>query len=94
MSGNAQVLCACRIRNLFSLDEARELPLRVYYPNICGQLVLRTDLDWDKDVLPTAIDPKDSFAEFKLETAHPFVYLKPCLRTTQGCSVPQEPIAW
>ena len=68
--------------NMYSLHEARELCLRVYYPNDCGQLVLRTDLDWHKDVLPIAIDPKGSFAEFKLETTHPFVYLKPCLRTT------------
>ena len=70
--------------NMYSLHEVRELCLRVYYPNDCGQLVLRTDLDWHKDVLPIAIDPKGSFAEFKLETTHPFVYLKPCLRTTSG----------
>ena len=70
--------------NMYSLHEARELCLRVYYPNVSEQLVLRTDLDWDKDVLPIAIDRKDSFAEFKLETTHPFLYLKPCLQTTSG----------
>ena len=70
--------------DMYSLHEARELCLRVYYPNVCEQLVLRTDLDWDKDVLPTAIDSTDSFAEFKLETTHPFLYLKPCLQTTSG----------
>ena len=48
--------------NMYSLHEVRELCLRVYYPNDCGQLVLRTDLDWHKDVLPIAIDPKGSFA--------------------------------
>ena len=48
--------------NMYSLHEVRELCLRVYYPNDCGQLVLRTDLDWYKDVLPIAIDPKGSFA--------------------------------
>src|SRR5664279_5326331 len=31
--------------NMYSLHEVRELCLRVYYPNDCGQLVLRTDLD-------------------------------------------------
>ena len=70
--------------DMYSLHEARELCLRVYYPNVCEQLVLRTDLDWDKDVLPTTIDSKDSYAEFKLETTHPFFYLKPCLKTASG----------
>ena len=69
---------------MYSLDEARELCLRVYYPNLCDQLVLRTDLDWEKDVLPVAIDSKGSFAQFELQTKHPFLYLKPCLRTKSG----------
>ncbi|MGB7556719.1 MAG: alpha/beta hydrolase-fold protein [Candidatus Korobacteraceae bacterium] len=72
--------------NMYSLREARELSLRIYFPNVCDQLVLRTDLDWEKDVFPVAIDRKDSFAEFKLETTHPFLYLKPCLLTASGLS--------
>jgi enterochelin esterase-like enzyme len=69
---------------MYSLHEAREVCLRVYYPTTFEQLVLRTDMDWDKDVLPTTIDSKESFAEFKLETTHPFFYLKPCLKTASG----------
>lgn len=70
--------------NMYSLHDARRLRLRVYYPNDCDQLVLRTDLNWDKDVVPSAIDRAASFADFDLETNHPFLYVKPCLRTPSG----------
>src|SRR5664279_5326330 len=62
-----------------------------YVSCACGSTIRTTAVNWcsartwtHKDVLPIAIDPKGSFAEFKLETTHPFVYLKPCLRTTSG----------
>ena len=55
-------------RNLYALHETRRLRLRVYYPSDCDQLVLHTDLDWDKDILPSTIDRSASFAEFNLET--------------------------
>ena len=70
--------------NMYSLREARDLSLRVHYPAAGDQLVLRTDLDWDKDILPSVVDPQGAFAEFNLETTHPFVYLKACLRTPTG----------
>ena len=70
--------------NMYSLHETRRLRLRVYYPSDCDQLVLHTDLDWDKDILPSIIDRSASFAEFNLETTRPFLYVKPCLRTPSG----------
>ncbi len=69
---------------MYSLHEARELCLRVHYPAICAQLVLRTDLDWDHDILPSVVDPNGAFADFNVETTHPFVYLKAALRIPSG----------
>jgi predicted alpha/beta superfamily hydrolase len=68
----------------YDLHETRQLCLRIHYPADLDQLVLRTDLDWDKDILPSSIDRQGSFAEFNFETTHPFVYLKPCLRRPSG----------
>jgi len=70
--------------DIYSLHETRWVRVRVHYPKELTQLVLRTDLDWDKDILPSAIDHKGSFADFNLETTHPFLYVKPCLRTLSG----------
>lgn len=71
-------------QDLYSLHQKRNVRLRVYYPKDLDQLVLRRDSDWDADVLPRAIDRSSSFAEFELETTHPFFYVKPCLRTPAG----------
>jgi predicted alpha/beta superfamily hydrolase len=53
--------------------------LRVAYPTIAGQLVLRTELDWNKDVEPTSLTA-DSISTFQVQASHPFLYFKPCLR--------------
>ncbi|MGC1451214.1 MAG: alpha/beta hydrolase-fold protein [Candidatus Sulfotelmatobacter sp.] len=68
-------------RNLYALRDTRRLRVRVHYPNSVDQMVLRTDLDWDKDILPSTVDFDGSFAEFDFEIPHPFLYVKPCLRT-------------
>ena len=70
--------------SMYWLQEARRIHLRVHYPGKLDQLVLRTELDWDNDLLPTATNAEGLFAEFGLKTARPFLYLKPCLRTPSG----------
>ena len=70
--------------SLYVLHESRTVRLRVHYPDHLDELVLRTDLDWDKDILPTSINHEGLFAEFSFETTKPFVYLKPCLRQSSG----------
>jgi enterochelin esterase-like enzyme len=67
-------------RNLYSLHEPRTVRLRVRYPQQLDRMVLRTELDWDKDIPPVAVDSVDCFAEFNIEITRPFLYLKPCLR--------------
>ena len=70
--------------SLYSLHETRKVRVRVHYPTDLEQLVLRTQMDWDKDVLPRVTDNAGAFAEFELETTLPFLYLKPCVRTPPG----------
>jgi predicted alpha/beta superfamily hydrolase len=52
--------------------------LRVAYPPGSGQVVLRTELDWDKDIEPISITA-DGISKFQVEAYHPFLYFKPCL---------------
>ena len=52
--------------------------LRVAYPTDAGQIVLRTQLDWDRDVAPISVT-QDGISTFAVEAAHPFLYFKPCL---------------
>lgn len=67
-------------RKLYVLQDPRKLRLRVHYPKDLDQIVLRTELDWENDILPDNIDHKGLFAEFNFTLRHPFLYLKPCLR--------------
>jgi predicted alpha/beta superfamily hydrolase len=71
-------------RVIYALHETRNVRLRIHYPKNLDQLVLRTDLDWDKDILPTSVDHDGLFAEFNFQTTKPFVYLKACLRQPAG----------
>jgi enterochelin esterase-like enzyme len=71
-------------RDLYALHATRRVLLRVHYPNQLDQIVLRTEKDWDTDIPPNRVDPDASFAEFELELNHPFIYLKPCLRSPSG----------
>ena len=55
--------------------------LRVRYPAGDGRMVLRTELDWDKDVNPIEVSDDGETSSFALEAQRPHLYLKPCLRT-------------
>ena len=53
--------------------------LRVSYPGVEGRLVLRTELDWGRDIEPIAVSKDGNTATFELEAKQPFLYFKPCL---------------
>jgi predicted alpha/beta superfamily hydrolase len=55
--------------------------LRVRYPAGHGRMLLRTELDWDRDLEPVAVSDDGETSTFALETRKPFVYFKPCLRS-------------
>ena len=58
--------------------------LRVRYPPGRGRLVLRTDLDWDRDHEPVQVSDDGETSTFALEARRPFLYFKACLRTPDG----------
>jgi len=51
------------------------MKVRVHYPLTSGRMVLRTEDDWDKDVLPT--DETENTFDFVLERERSFRYFKP-----------------
>lgn len=58
--------------------------IRVRYPEARGDLVLRTDRDWDEDVEPFEVRQEGNCFEFAFESRAPFVYCKPVLHTPEG----------
>ena len=58
----------------------RTTSIRVRYPLERGRLVLRTDLDWERDVEPTAADPATGSFDFRIPLDRPFAYFKPVIR--------------
>ena len=60
---------------------SHRLTLRVHYPLDSGDLLLRTDRDWDRDLEPSAVSRDGSRFDFRLrleEASH--FYFKPVLR--------------
>lgn len=58
--------------------------LQVHYPGGQGQMVLRTELDWETDLEPTSVSDHGDSSTFELESPQHFLYFKPCLRTEGG----------
>ena len=50
--------------------------LRVRYPAGQGRIVLRTELDWDRDLEPTLVSDGGEVSTFALEARKPFLYFK------------------
>jgi predicted alpha/beta superfamily hydrolase len=61
-----------------------ERTLRVHYPAGRGRIVLRTELDWDRDLEPESVSEDGDTATFSVAASRPFLYFKPCLRTGDG----------
>ena len=65
-------------RELYQTRTLLERTLRIAYPPGSGELVLRTELDWNKNVEPVSVTP-EGVSTFKVAACHPFLYFKPCL---------------
>jgi enterochelin esterase-like enzyme len=61
--------------------------LRVSYPAGGGRLVLRSELDWEKDIAPVSVSDDGDTSAFALEARKPFLYFKPVLKTGDGASL-------
>jgi predicted alpha/beta superfamily hydrolase len=55
--------------------------IRVFYPRRAGELVLRTELDWQRDVLPVRVDAAAGRADFRVASDASYLEFKPCLRS-------------
>ena len=64
--------------NLYRTNVRLNRRLRVAYPPGRGRLILRTELDWEKDVEAIDTTP-EGVRTFEVEAHHPFLYFKPCL---------------
>lgn len=58
--------------------------LRVRYPAGEGRLVLRTELDWEKNLEPVEILDAGDTSVFEIAARRPCLYFKPCLETPGG----------
>ena len=55
--------------------------IRVRYPAGRGRVVLRTELDWERDTEPVAVSDDGETSTFALEARKPFLYFKCVLKT-------------
>ena len=53
--------------------------LRVCYPPGSGSLVLRTELDWDRNIHAVEVSKDECTATFEIEARQAFLHFKPCL---------------
>lgn len=58
--------------------------IQIHYPLTHGQMVLRTNLDWDLDVQPTHCSEDGQRTEFRISTDQPYIYFKPVWRGDDG----------
>ncbi|MBV9925545.1 MAG: alpha/beta hydrolase [Acidobacteria bacterium] len=60
------------------------LKIRVIYPLQGGRIVLRTDVDWNRDVEAVAVSPDRTVFEFSYDFNRPYFYFKPCVIDQNG----------
>jgi predicted alpha/beta superfamily hydrolase len=65
-------------RTLYTTETKLARTLRIAYPPGSGRMILRTELDWDKDVEPISVSA-GGVSTFRVEAHHPYLYFKPCL---------------
>src|SRR6186713_3179489 len=66
-------------KRLYKTERLLTRTLRVAYPAGRGQMMLRTERDWDRLVAPIAVSDDGNVSTFALEADQPFLYFKPCL---------------
>lgn len=54
--------------------------VRVFYPPGRGRIVLRSELDWDNDMEPVAVEEDGCRSDFLFGHERPYLSFKPCLR--------------
>jgi len=75
---------ATKKQRLYTTSTFLERKLMVAYPPGKGRIVLRTELDWDKDQEPIEVSEDGSISTFLLRIDQPFLYFKACLLGNDG----------
>ena len=68
---------------LYKTGTTLERTLRVAYPADRGRIILRTELDWEKDIEADTVSDDGNTSTFTVRADQPFLYFKPCLVTSQ-----------
>ena len=68
-----------KTERLYRTQGTLERTLRVCYPADRGEIVLRTELDWTRDVAPVSVSDDGLTSTFRVQADQPFLYFKPCL---------------
>ncbi len=67
-------------KELYTTKNFLKRTLKVAYPAGADQkIVLRTELDWEKDIEPSSVSSNGEVSTFEVSARHPFLYFKPCL---------------
>jgi predicted alpha/beta superfamily hydrolase len=64
---------------LYKSSQMLKRALRVQYPADRGQMFIRTELDWDKDVSAATLSEDGTTWTFDVQADQPFLYFKPRL---------------
>jgi predicted alpha/beta superfamily hydrolase len=70
---------AIKRERLYKTRTALKRIVHVSYPAGYGQLVLRTEQDWNRNIQPIAVSDDGNIWSFRLRANRPFLYFKPCL---------------
>lgn len=70
-----------KTERLYQTGTMLERTLRVAYPAGRGRVVLRTEMDWERDVEPDVLSDDGDTSTFTVRADQPFVYFKACLVT-------------
>ena len=58
---------------------ATELDVRVTFPLRGGRMVLRTDLDWGRNIEAIRVSADGAMSDFRISLSQPYLYFKPCI---------------
>jgi predicted alpha/beta superfamily hydrolase len=64
---------------LYTTGTTLERTLRVAYPAGQGRVILRTELDWDRDIEADTVSDDGNISIFTIRANQPFLYFKACL---------------
>jgi predicted alpha/beta superfamily hydrolase len=69
---------------MYQTTTTQRRDLHVHYPAGRGRILMRTELDWERDLEPAAVSEDGTVSTFTLEAKQPFLYFKACLKTPAG----------